>query len=111
MITSVPAIALTKHYIVISQQGYTIEWKDIDEINLEVSEGRGRSYSLKLTLKDPWKYISQVRNPVLRYYRWYLLDYYNPFTINLSMVEGDSNEIYDRVENCFHEHRRDEVGI
>jgi len=50
------------HYI-LTQKGCTIEWKDIEEMNLVVSGGRGHSYSLVIEVKDPWKYISQIRNP------------------------------------------------
>lgn len=110
LMSGTPAITLTKSYITVSQQGYSIEWKDIQEMDLHITQGKGRSCSMDLTLKDPWKYISQIRNPFMRYYRWYLLDYYNPFSVNLSIIEGDSNEIYDQVENCFHQYRRVEIG-
>ena len=108
MIMGVPAIVVTKKDITISQLGYTIEWRDIEEMNLRVTQGKGRSYNLEIAVKEPWKYISQIRNPIMRYYRWYMLDYYNPFTVSLSLIEGNSCDAYSIIESYFHNYKNKE---
>ena len=106
MILGHPAIILSKNDITLTQLGYTIEWKDIEEMNLVVTYGKSRSYNLVIDVKDPWKYISQIKNPLVRYYCWYAKDYYyKPFSINLITVEGDNEEIFDSVDNYFHKIR------
>jgi len=44
----------------------------------------------------------------MKYYRWYMLEYYNPFTVSLSNVEGDSSEIYGTIENYYHNYHKQE---
>jgi hypothetical protein len=106
MLFGMPAVVITRNDITITERGYVIDWKDIDAINLVETAGRTTSYSLVLNVKDPWKYISTIKNPVMRYYRWYAKDYfYTPFSLSLSSVEGDSQELYDRIENYFHQYR------
>jgi len=107
LLFGIPAVVITRSYIALSELGYDIDWKDIEEINLDVTTGRSTSYTLVISVKDPWKYISTIRNPVMRYYRWYAKDYfYKPFAVSLNNLEGDSQGIYDKVENHFHQYRR-----
>jgi hypothetical protein len=97
---------LSKHGITTAQNRYTIAWKDIEEMNLVVTGGRGHSCSLVIDVKDPWKYISQIKNPILRNYRWFAKDYgYKPFSISLSVVEGNEDDVFNAVEDCFHQNR------
>jgi len=105
MIEGVPAIILTNETITITQKGYTLEWKDIVEMNLVTGGGKGRSYDLVIEVKEPWKYIAQIKNPLVRNYCWFTKDFFKPFCINLSIIEGDSHEIYDVVETCYHQHK------
>ena len=108
MICGVPAIVVASKSIALNERGYTIEWSDVQHINLIVSEGRSTSYTINIEVKEPWKYISQIKNPVMKYYRWYMLEYYNPFTVSLSDIEGDYSEIYATIENYYHSYRKQE---
>jgi len=108
MICGVPAIVVASKSIALNEKGYTIEWSDVQDIDLIVTEGRSTSYTLNIKVKEPWKYISQIKNPVMKYYRWYMLEYYNPFTVSLSNVEGDSSEIYGTIENYYHNYHKQE---
>jgi hypothetical protein len=108
VLAGIPALTLTNRGIRIAHRGYYIEWNDIEAINLVESSGRSTSYIMTISVKDDWKYIGALRNPFLRYFRWYMKDYnaYNtPFSIRLSMLEGDNADIYAAVENCFHNHK------
>ena len=106
MMFGVPAIIISNKNITINEKGYTIEWSDIQDLDIVVTSGKGQSYILNIKVKEPWKYISQTTNPVMKYYRWYMLDYYNPFSINLSSVEGDSSEVYATIENYYRNYHK-----
>ena len=110
-LVGVPALVLTTVGITLTQKGYMIEWDDIDEINLMESRGRSTTYTLAISVKDDWKYIGSVRNPIFRYYRWYFREYYNytPFSVSLSILDENYADIYAVVENSFHNYRSNEL--
>jgi hypothetical protein len=102
MIIGVPAVIITKRDITLTQKGYVIEWDDITNMDYVVTGSKSRSYTLVIDVKDPWKYISTIKNPLMRNYCWYAKDYYyKPFTIDLGNVEGDNSEIFDTVERYY----------
>jgi hypothetical protein len=106
MMAGVPAIIIERKTITLTEKGYALEWKDIEEMNMVVTGGKGRSYNLVITVKEPWKYISGIRNPLMRYYCWYAKDYfYNPFSINLSMIAGDNYEVYNTIESYYRQYK------
>ncbi|MBS1525372.1 MAG: hypothetical protein JST19_06975 [Bacteroidetes bacterium] len=102
-----PGIVLTNEGITLTELGYNIEWQDIDGIDLVENPGKYTSYSLVISVKYDWKYIGAIRNPLLRYYRWYTKDYFGntPFSINLNTLHDDSGDVYAAVENCFHNYK------
>ena len=110
-LAGIPAIVLTTKGIKLTQLGYDIEWNDISEINLIESGGKTTTYELVISVKDDWKYIGGLRNPLLRYYRWYTREGYNstPFSVRLNLLEGDSLDIYNSVENCYHSHKKSAI--
>ncbi len=110
MLYGTPAIIMTRKTITITKSGYTIEWKDIEAISLGESSGRGGThYTLELTLKDPWKYISQL-NPLARYFVWYLKDYIYPFNLSLSILEGDSVDAYNTIEGYYYQYKHAQLA-
>lgn len=106
MLTGRAALTLTTKGLGISSLGYRIDWSDMAGVECIQSQGKSPSYLLKISVNDPWKYISTTLNPLLRYYRWYTKDYFDPFTIDLGMLDGNSDEIYAMVETCFHQYRQ-----
>jgi hypothetical protein len=104
-LVGIPGIILSNKTLTITAKGYDIKWKDVTAMSLEVTGVRGSTYKLIMQVKDPWKYISTIKNPLSRYYRWYLKDYSNSFTIDLSSLTGDSRELYDLIEQHYHQHR------
>jgi hypothetical protein len=101
----VPAIVLNDDTVTFAINGYTISWKDITYMNLEVYHSRSTSYTLIIKVKDPWFYISQTKNPLLRNYRWFTRDIYNPFCVALTNVDGNPNEVYSLLETYYHRRR------
>jgi hypothetical protein len=100
-----PGVVLSKRTLVITAKSYTIEWNDITSMELIVSNMKTGSYAIAMQVKDPWKYISRIKNPVLKYYRWYFKDTFNSFSIDLTLLEGDSNELYDLIRDYYHQNR------
>jgi len=105
MMIGVPAIVVTKKSITLNGKGYTIEWNDIYDLQFEVDHGETESHILKIMVKEPWKYIGQTKNPIMRYYRWHMLEYYDPLIIKLAGVDGDAYEIYNTIETYFYNYR------
>jgi len=52
-----------------------------------------------ISVREPEKYLKAVKNPLIRYYRWYTRNFwsYSPFEVNLFLVKGDDDEIYQLV--------------
>ncbi len=107
MIIGIPSVIITSKDITISEKGYSIDWNDIEGMDLNISTGRSTSYTLVIQLKDPWKYISQKWNPIIRYYCWFAKDYfYKPFTVNLNNVEGDSQDVFLMIEGYYRRYKK-----
>jgi len=107
MIIGIPSVIITSKDITISEKGYSIGWNDIEGMDLSISTGRSTSYTLVIQLKDPWKYISQKWNPIIRYYCWFAKDYfYKPFTVDLNNVEGDSQDVFLMIEGYYRRYKK-----
>ena len=71
MIVGKPAIVLSTDWIQCNMNGYFIEWADISKMELEITTSRsGSNGTIKITVKDPWKYIGGICNPIICNYRW-----------------------------------------
>jgi hypothetical protein len=107
MLRRVPAIVLTDETITVAQKNYTLYWKDIKSVFLATS---GLSYyrrrHIMLRVRDPEKCIKEIKNPIMRNFRWYTRNWsYSPFDINLFLVKGDDDEIYRLVLKYYQNNR------
>ena len=103
-----PAVILTDEKIVITYMGDMIDWKDVSDVYLAATrfDTSPNSYAIIIRVRDPGKYIKQIKNPITRYFRWYTRDLKNsPFGIDLSMVRGDEDEIYRTVLRYYQNNR------
>jgi hypothetical protein len=105
MLFQKPAVILTEESITITERSYTILWKDIMDIYManDGSPGGGttapKNRYIIISVREPEKYIKAIKNPFTRYYRWYTRGFwsYSPFEVNLFLVKGDDDDIYELV--------------
>ena len=116
MLRNVPAVILTDKSVTITQKNDTIYWEDVKDVYMTNSGtgggtgGRGlggiRIRYVTIMVREPEKYIMAIKNPFVRYYRWYTRNWkYSPFEINLFLVKGDDDEIYQEVLK-YYQHNR-----
>lgn len=101
----IPAIVLDDDTIYLTAIGYNIAWKDIKDISLEVNHARFTSYTLLVQVNDPWTYISEIKNPIMRNYRWFTRNTNNCFGAALTNVEGDPNDVYRLIESYYNRNK------
>ncbi|MGZ3750201.1 MAG: STM3941 family protein [Mucilaginibacter sp.] len=103
-----PAILLTDEKVVITYMGDAIDWKDVMDVYLASTRftKSPNTYSIVIRVRNPEKYIKSIKNPITRYFRWYTRNLSDsPFTIDLSIVRGDEDEIYHTVLRYFQNNR------
>jgi hypothetical protein len=90
MLRGIPAIVLTKDYLVDNFGGHSIEWNDIAEINIRKSSYQSLD-KLIINLKQPEKYFDTPIKKLL--YKFGKLFTANDIGITLDFVSGNSDEI------------------
>jgi hypothetical protein len=107
MLRRLPSIILTDEKITVAQKKYSIYWKDVTSIQMAISDGMNfRPKYIIINVRDNWKYIKEIKNPIIKYYRWYTRNWsYSPFDINLFFVKGDNDEIYHTVLKYYQNNR------
>ena len=65
MLYGTPAIIITRKDITITKSAFTIEWNDIESMNLrESSAGKGGThYTMELSIKDPGNILAVYETP------------------------------------------------
>ena len=108
-----PAVVLTDESITITAAGYIINWKDITELYLSASGGAGtpfmplKSYYVTIKVRDPEKYLDQAKNPFTKAFRYVTRNWRETgaFEVDLSLVRGDNDEIYNTVVRYYRKNR------
>jgi hypothetical protein len=113
MLTRIPAIILTDKEITIAQMNSSLPWKDVIDVFMASTARKdsvvSKAYEIRyiiIKVRDPDKHIKKIKNPIIRYYRWYTRSWIpSPFEINLSLVKGDEDEIYHTVLRYYQNNR------
>jgi hypothetical protein len=107
-----PALILTDETITITESNYVIYWKDIISLYMASDASSNtvnnpiRYYYVMIKVRDPHKYIDDIKNPIIRYYRWYTRKWSDtPFQVRLSSIKGDDDEIYHNVLRYYQNNR------
>ncbi len=109
-----PAVVLTDKSIVITEAGYTIDWKDVKDVYLSSNGGGAgmpfnplRSYYVTIRVRDAEKYFAQVKNPFTRAFRYVTRNWRETgaFEVDLSLVRGDEDEIYHTILKYYQNNR------
>ncbi|HZX57349.1 MAG TPA: hypothetical protein VFE54_01440 [Mucilaginibacter sp.] len=111
MLTLRPAVVLTDESITITEQNYTIYWKDVKDVFMadsgEAAVRSPQSYYVVISVREPEKYLRAIRNPLLRYYRWITRNWRatGAFEVDLSSVRGDKDEIFHTILKYYQNNR------
>jgi|SRR5579872_3832941 len=107
-----PAVVLTNESIVITEAGYTIDWKDVKDVFMSSNAGSGtryalRSYYVTIKVRDAEKYFAQIKNPFTRAFRYITRNWRETgaFEVDLSLVRGDEDEIYRTILKYYQNNR------
>jgi hypothetical protein len=109
-----PAIVLSNESIVITDAGYTIDWKDVKDVFMSSNGGGAgmpfnplRSFYVTIRVRDAEKYFSQVKNPFTRAFRYVTRNWRETgaFEVDLSLVRGDEDEIYHTILKYYQNNR------
>jgi hypothetical protein len=100
-----PALVLTEESITIIERGYTIYWKDMIDVYMAHTGSPldgVRSVTMDyiiIKVREPEKYLKEIKNPFTRFYRWNTRKLWSdsPFEINLFLIRGDDDDIYQLV--------------
>ena len=95
MIFNIPALVLTNDCLENNFRGYSIQWKDIADVQL--SDSGYRSFGkLIINLKDPKKYFnSPVKKLVYNAKQLFVV---NDFSILVDFVAGENDDIFSIVK-------------
>jgi hypothetical protein len=115
MLTLKPAVVLTNESVMITEAGYTIDWKDVMDVFMSSTGGSGsgtpfmplKSYYVTIRVREPDKYFAQIKNPFTRCFRWLTRNWRETgaFEIDLSLVRGNEDEIYHTVLRYYQNNR------
>ena len=108
-----PAVVLTDKSIVITEAGYTINWKDVKDVFMSSSGGAGapytplRSYYVTIKVRDAEKYFAEIKNPFTRAFRYVTRNWRETgaFEVDLSLVRGDEDEIFRTILKYYQNNR------
>ena len=112
MIRLKPVVILTNESIIITEAGYTIDWKDVKDVFMSSSGGSGtryalRSYYVTIRVRDAEKYFAQIKNPFKQAFRYVTRNWRETgaFEVDLSLVRGDKDEIFRTILKYYQNNR------
>lgn len=96
LISRRPALTLTEVYLIDYQSGFSIDWKDIME--LQFFGGYQTSY-ISIKLIDSEKYVSLFKNPVAKcIYRLNSKHFHGSFHLNVSLIKCNNEKLLETLE-------------
>jgi len=113
MLASRPAVVLTEESITITEAGYTINWKDVNNVFFASGGGLNmpfmplKTYYITIRVREPEKYFAQIKNPFTRAFRYVTRNWRETgaFEVDLSLVRGDEDEIFHTVLRYYQNNR------
>ena len=101
-----PGLLLSDECITICYSGYCIPWTDITYINKSANYALLNTSYASIYVRDPWKHVAEIKNPVTRYFRWYTRNFRNTlFEVNLASLAGDDEENYHKILLYYQKYR------
>lgn len=96
-ITKKPAIEITDEYFVNHMNNTKIHWKNINKISLS---GGGLYQAIRFDLRNRKKYISQIKNPVHKFFFILAPDVAN-IQFGLGYIKGNNDKIFEEINDFF----------
>ena len=106
-----PAVVLTDKYIKITYSGYTIYWTDVKDVFMadsgESATTGPQNYYVTISVREPEKYLTAIKNPFTRYYLWITRNWRETgaFEVDLSLVRGNEDEIFHTILKYYQNNR------
>ncbi|SEO08429.1 MULTISPECIES: hypothetical protein [unclassified Mucilaginibacter] len=91
-----PAIIITREFIFIEKNGYTIAWRDIESID--------KVQGLRMSLRTTWRNWPQIKNPIVRIYYGYMA---SGISIPGILIAGDTEQMSITIRDYYFKYRYD----
>lgn len=105
-----PSVILTNESITITAKNDTIKWVDVIDVYMTSSSvgvvNLVKFRFVTIKIREPETQLKMVKNPLIRNYRWLTRNWrQSPFDVNLFLVKGDDDEIYNTILRYYQNNR------
>jgi hypothetical protein len=105
-----PAVILTNESITITAKNDTIKWTDVIDVYMTSSSvgvvNLVKFRFVTIKVRNPEAQLKMIKNPFIRNYRWLTRNWrQSPFDVNLFLVKGDDDEIYNSILRYYQNNR------